>query len=440
MNRKFAAIAAAAVMLITAAGCSDNGDDSSEATSATNSSTTASAQGSGSDSPSQSLPTGLSVLTSGTSPDTVVATVDGHEDMNVTFGEFMKEYKYRLAGYQITDDTDPMYASTLQSEREYIINYLINEEIMYKKFEELGFTLTDEDNAQIDADTEAGVEGIKQSLKQRIKDTELLSEEDLDKRVEEEYEKLLADCGLTYDDIRYWQQTIVVQQKLTEHVNKDYVYDPDNTEQQMEDLIQTARNSYKENPAAYDATSYAALWIPEGSRAVKHILVKFDDETVQKIVTLREEGKTDEADSLKNTKLEEISAKITEIEGYLNEGQDFETLMNKYSDDGDTTMTYIVCPDTEVYMEGFAETAFAIPEIGGTAACVTDYGWHMIKYVEEAVVTDDELKEYKEALHSYMEEQYISQNYGNAVKEWRTAYTFEIDRDTLLLAEESSNA
>ncbi len=438
MNRKLAAIAVAAVMLMTAAGCSDNGDSSSDGSSATSATTS---QGSTSgNTPSQGAPTGLSVLTSETPLDTVIATVEGHEDMNVTFGDFLKEYKYRLAGYQITDDNDPMYATSLQSEREYIVNYLINESIMYKKFEELGFKLTDDDNARIDSDTEAGVEGIKQALRQRIKDSELLSEDELAKRVDEEYDKMLVDCGLTYEDIRNWQKGIVVQEKLTEHINSEYVYDPANTEQQVEALIKDARESYAADPANYDPNSMASLWIPEGSRAVKHILLKFDDESVQKIITLRGEGKNDEADKLVDEKISEMSAKIAEVEGYVNEGQDFDTLMSKHSNDGDTTMTYIICPDTQMYMEGFAETAFAIPEIGGTAACITDYGWHMIKYIEEAVVTDTELQEYKEALHKYMEEQYRSQNYGNAMKEWRTAYTFEIDRDTLLLAEEDTQA
>lgn len=433
MNRRLAAIAAAAVMIMTATAC--KGGDESSASSGT-SDTGSSSVASGA--PSQAVTQGLSVLSSGTALDTVVATVEGHEDMNVTFGDFLKEYKYRLAGYQITDDTTEMYASVLQEEREYIINYLINERIMYKKFEELGFTLTEEDNAQIDADTAAGIESIKESLRQRIKDTELLSEEELDKRTEEEYEKMLADCGLTYDDIRSWQQTIVVQEKLTEYVNTEYAYDPAPTEQQVEALIESAKSSYAEDPASYDASTMASLWIPEGSRSVKHILLKFEDETMTEITTLRDEGKNDEADALREEKIAEMSAKIDEVQGKVEAGEDFDLLMSTYSDDGDTTMTYIISPDTEIYMDGFAETAFAIPELGGTAVCVTDYGWHMIKYTEDAVVTDDELQAYKDSLHEYMEEQYLSQNYGTAIKEWRTEYSFEIDRELLMLAEDET--
>ncbi len=427
-------------MLMTAAGCSDNGGSSGAESTATSASSTSSQAGGETSAPAPSMPSGLSVLTSGTPLDTVVASVEGHEDMNVTFGDFLKEYKYRLAGYQITDDTNEMYASSLQSEREYIVNYLINEKIMYKKFEELGFSLTDEDNARIDADTEAGVESIKEALRQRISATELLEESELDKRVEEEYNKILADCGLTAEDIRNWQKAIAVQSKLTEYVNSEYVYDPTDTEEQIAALIKQAQDSYTSDPASYQPDAMASLWVPEGSRTIKQILVKFDDEAIEEITALRSEGKDADADALRTAKLEEMSDKINEVQGYVDEGQDFAELMSKYSNDGDTTMSYIICPETELYMEGFAETSFGIAEIGGTAVCITDYGWHLIKYIEEAVVTQDELQDYKESLHKYMEEQYISQNYGTAIKEWRAAYSFTIDRDTLLLAEENTDA
>ncbi len=431
MNRRLSAITAAAIMLLSLAGCTDSAGSASPE-SGTSSDTTSNVTS------SPVVTAGASVLTSGTPLDTVVALIDGHEDMNVTFGDFLKEYKYRLAGYQITDDTQEMYASVLQEEREYIVNYLINERIMYKKFEELGFTLSDEDNKQIDEDTAAGIAGIKESLKQRIKATELLSEDELNARAEEEYEKMLAECGLTYEDIRGWQKAIVVQTKLTEHLNAEYTYDPAPTNAQVDTLIEEAKSRYAADPANFDATATASLWIPEGSRYVKHILLKFDDEVVTEITALRDEGKNTEADALRDEKLADMSAKISEVQGKVDAGENFDQLMSIYSDDGDTTMSYIISPGTEMYMDGFAETSFSIPEIGGTAVCVTDYGWHMIKYTEDAVVTEDELQAYKDFLHEYMEEQYLSKNYGTAMKEWRTEYTFNIDRSTLMLADDST--
>lgn len=435
MNKRSIAIAAAIVMMLSMAACSDK-DGASSDTSGTSAPT---------GNVSQVETSGASVLSADIAMDTPVASAvlnGGTEDaaLKVTFLDFIKEYKYRLAGYQITDDSAEPYASVLADEREYIVNYLINEKIMYKKFTELGLTISADEEAKIDSDTEAGIEQIKAQIKARIEQAELLPDEELAQKVEAEYTKLITDCGLTYDDIRNWQKSIVVQTKLTEHLNAEFVYDPTNTEQQVEALIESAKSSYEADHSSYNMDAMKSLWIPEGSRNIKHILLKFEDDVMTEISTLRSEGKTAEADALRDAKIAEMSDKISEVEGKVAAGEDFSELMDKYSDDGDTTISYLIVPGTAVYMDGFAETALSISEIGGTAVCVTDYGWHIIKYIEDAKVSDEDIKTYKDSLHAYMEEQYRSQNFGNAMKEWRTEYTIEIDRDLLLLGEETTEA
>ena len=431
MNKRTAAIAAALVMILSMAACSDTEESSSSEVSGTSAPA-------GTVTPAETA--GASVLSSGTAYDTVVAYADGHEDMNVTFLDFLKEYKYRLEGYQITDDSAEPYASVLTSEREYIVNYLLNEKIMYKKFEELGLTITEEENAQIDADTESGIADIKTALKSRIEGADQLSEEELAQRAEEEYEKLLSNCGLTYDDIRRWQESIVVQNKLTEYINAEFVYDPTNTEQQVEAIIASAKSSYEADPSSYSMDSMQGLWIPDGSRYIQHILLKFEDDVITEISTLRDEGSDANADALRDEKIAAMSEEISEVEEKVAAGGDFAELMNQYSDDGDTTISYLIVPGTTVYMDGFAEAALSIEEIGGTAVCVTDYGWHIIRYTEPAKVSEEDLQAYKDSLHAYMEEQYRSQNYSTAMKEWRSEYTLVIDRDILLLGEETTEA
>ncbi|MBQ9946806.1 MAG: hypothetical protein IJO91_00320, partial [Oscillospiraceae bacterium] len=158
-KKKILALMAAAAMLLSFTACNNNSTSSegTESTSQTTSDGAAAAEG--------------SVLTADIPADKVIAEIKDHPEMNVTFGEFIKEYKYYLASYGITNDTDPMYASSFQSRREYIVNYLINEEVMRKKFEELGLSLSAEDEAQIDTDTETGIESIKSTLKTQISAT-----------------------------------------------------------------------------------------------------------------------------------------------------------------------------------------------------------------------------------------------------------------------------
>ncbi len=440
---------AAAVMLISCTACSGGTESSSDGSSASDtgmSSDTSSGSGTGTGDAVQSVPApGTSVLTSDTPLDTVVVAVEGHEEMNITFGDFLKEYKYYLAGYQITDDVNSIYASTLTNQREYIANYLINEEILEVKFAELGLSLTDADIERIDSDTAAGIEGMKESLKERVKaslaEGETLTDDEIASRAEEEYTKLLADCGLAEDDLKEWQKSIVMQEKLTDHLNKDFTYEYSETEKQVATLIEDAKKAYEADNADYDPDSLRSLWIPDGSREVQHILIGFDTETAGEISTLRAGDDDAGADKLREEAVEALSDKIAEVEGKIAAGEDFASLMKEYSDDTDTSAVYIIAPGTKMYADGFAETSLAIAEIGGTDVCVTDYGYHIIKYTDDAVVTDEDIKSYTDSLHKYLEEAYLSQNFGNAMKEWRTEYTFTIDRETLMLAaEETSEA
>lgn len=428
MNRKnFMALAVAAVMLLSFTACNNN----------TESTDTQTSQGT-----SQTAPTGASVLTADTAADTVIATLKGDVEKDILFGDFLKEYKYYLSAYNITDDNDPNYASILTSRREYIVNYLINEVIMQTQFEKLGLSLTDEENKQIDKDTEAGAASIKETLKMKIQaslaEGETLSDEELATKADEAFDKLLADCGLSYDDFRNWQKSIVVQNKLSAEVNKDYSMERSEADAQAEKLIADIQSSYKEDPSTYNADTMCDLWIPEGARNIRHILIRFDEDTTSKINALRLEKKDEEADKLREEKLSDINAEVSEVQKKLDEGGDFAALMKEHSDDGDTSRSYLIVPGTTAYMDGFAETALAISEVGGISTCVTDYGYHFIEYTSDAVVSETAKKEYIDGLYDYLVEANKTKNFSEAMTTWRSEYTIEIDRDILLLAEEDT--
>ncbi len=428
-SKKILAALAASVMLFSATACQSGGDSSNS--NVTSGSTTA--------------PAGTSVLNSDISADTAVASFEGHDDMNVTFGEFLKEYKYYLYQYSITDDSDPNFAEMLQGQREYIINYLINEKIAEKKFYKYGLTLTDEELAQIDADTKAGIENLKTNsltplVKYSLAEGEELTDEELARKVEEKYQEMLSTCGISEEDFKGWQKAIVLQNKLTEYLNKDYVYDPNEAITQLETIVENAKQAYENDPSSYNPDSLASVWIPEGSREVQQILIGFDSDSLSEIQALRREGKDSEADALVEEKLDGLNGKIKEVEDKLAAGEDFSALMKEYSDDTDTSAVYIVTPGTEMYVSSFTECAFDIPSVGESGTCVSDYGYHILKYTAEAVVTEDEYNAYLDNMHSYLENAHRSQNLSNATKEWREEYKFTIDRDALLLAEENTEA
>lgn len=434
-----AALTAAAIITTSFAGC--NGSTSSDG----GSSATDSTSSGGVDMSGIATGDGRSVLTEDIAADTVIASASlGDTKIEITFGDFIKEYKYYLASNGIADDVNTFYASMLQERREYIVNYLINERVIKTKFGELGFTLSEEDKAQIKADADASIEGIKSSLSQAISansaEGESLTEDELKAKTEEQFNNLLTSCGLTIEDMYGWQESAHIQNILNQHINKDFELDYSEAENQVTKVIADAKAMYEKDPASYDPTAYQSVYIPEGSRYIKHILLKFEDGVFEEISALREEGKDADADALREGKVAELQSKIDIVEGKVASGEDFDALMSEYSGDGDTTVSYLISPNTGLYMDGFAECAMAIAELNGTDSCVTDYGYHIIKYVSDAVVSDDEIKETTEGIYQYLIEATQAQNFSQSVKEWREAYSFEIERDILLLAEESETA
>lgn len=437
MNKKrIAAFLAAAILLTGCAKTADTSSDSSTAVSEPQTAETENAATKESETAEneESAPT---VLSDGYADlDTVIASGDKGEP--VTFGEFIKEYKYFLSAYGMTDDTNENYADILTQRREYTVNYLINAKIISDKFAEYypeGFS--EEELAQIQQDHEQNMNSILASFGAGVySENNEISQEDLLAQAQQKLDEVMEYCGLTEDDFYSWERETAEQTKVMEYVTSDVSVERSEAEEQTAAAANTARESYESDPAGYDADSNANVFIPEGSRNIKHILLKLSDEDIQQIYQLRNEGKDDEADALREEKLAELSDKLSEVQGKIAEGEDFETLMAEYSGDGDVTATYLITPGTERYMEGFAETALAIPEVGGTDACATDYGWHIIKYIEPAVLSEEDYQKTVDEFLSYLIESRRNEKFSDAVKQWREEYNYTIDRELLLLGAE----
>ena len=128
INRIIAAVTAAAVIL-SFSGCSV----SSSSSSGSSQTSTAEAQTSTSESVGTEQSTAeaepvKSVLDSGVSEDLVVAKpTNGAEGMEITFGDFLREYRYFLERSGYDNDTDPANALTISSARQEIIDAIIED-------------------------------------------------------------------------------------------------------------------------------------------------------------------------------------------------------------------------------------------------------------------------------------------------------------------------
>lgn len=271
LTKTLAAVTAAAVILSSTA-CSiksTSSTDSSAVTAESSGTENSSAAESTAQSAETSEPEPVpSIAESGTAADAVAASPsNGAEGMDITFGDFLREYKYFLERSGYENDTDGSNADTIKQARQQIIDAIIEDRIVRAKFADYGMTLSDEEEADIHSQVESGIESIKTTLKSTLASADdTLTDEELTAQAEEKFQKILDDCGLTMDNLYAWQEITAMKQKLTDEIGKDAVYSYEQAEEQMSTLIDSLKSQYESDPAAFYGQTYANIWIPEGSR------------------------------------------------------------------------------------------------------------------------------------------------------------------------------
>ena len=435
LRKTIAALTAAAVILSTTACTIKSAETSDSSTSSAASGSTAESgastaeAGTGDTTEAEPVP---SIAESGTPADTIAATPgNGAEGMDITFGDFLREYKYYLERSGYDNDTDGANADTIKQARQQIIDAIIEDRIVRAKFAEYGMSLSDEEEADIHSQVESGIASIKDSLKSTLSSADSsLTDDQLTEQAEQKFQDILDDCGLTMDVLYGWQEITAMKQKLTDEVGKDAVYTYEQAEEQMNTLIESLKSQYESDPATYYGQTYANIWIPEGSRAVKGILVGFNSTVYSLMQQLRSANRNDDADEYRQDKLADIQDKYDEIMAKINAGEEFDKLMEEYGEDGGNG-TFLVTPGTEVYGKEFEECAMGIEKPGDVETAVTDFGYYIVKYVDEVTVNDDTLKASTQDLQAYLLQNEKSKLYSEEYEKWKNEYNFDISTDIL---------
>lgn len=377
-------------------------------------------------------------------PDEIVARAtvgDNLDDLSVTYGEFEQEYLYYLKAGGIEDDTAASVAEICKQRRETIINNLIAEKIILKKAHQFNVdTISDDELKELD-------EQFEKDYEQQIKyvgenaeaygyksdsstdSAESRTEEEIKKIGEEIFSKILEDSNMSIDILKQWGKNSLIGQKLVEELGKEV--NRSEAEKAVNEGIEDAKELYKSDVASFERSTYTQIYIPEGSRMIKHILLGFSDDDMRQIQTLRTDGKDGEADTFRAQKAAELADKISEVEKKLDDGEDFMKLVKEYSMDADATAAnpdgYLVVPNGKSYMEEFQKTAMEIENVGERKNCVTDYGVHIMVYASEAKVDPDDLS----AIIDNELVQLRQEHYYRRVADWKDEYKFEIEYDKL---------
>lgn len=385
------------------------------------------------------------------------------EDMDITYEMFRKEYAYFLVNKGITNDTDETAAASCKEQRGAIINYLINEKIILSKAKEMGlYELTEEEQAEAEKDYDEKIAqyvgifgdqaelelisknpggGTAQSGAEGSETSEpSMTEEEKEEIGNKKLDEMLDKCGMTRDDLLRWSQSSKITEKLQEKLGEAVTME--DAEREFKGVQEIAQQLYKEDMSSYTSGSYDQIWLPDGSRLIKHVLLGFDDDVRQEIYNLRLDGKDEDADKKRAEAAEALKSKQEEVEKKLDDGTKIEDLIKEYSADKGGSEAYpdgyTVIPNGTSYMEEFQKAAFVPEKIGDRTTCVTDYGVHIMVYAGDAKLSEEIVRSFTE----YLLTQLRSKEFSDRMREWTEEYAYEIDYDALRLddpsAEESS--
>lgn len=380
-------------------------------------------------------------------PETVVAhptNGENDEDMQITYERFRKEYWYVLLNSEIHDDTnlDEYLDAQCKAQREQTIQYLINEKVIVHKAKELGVNeLTAEEQADADKEYDDLVAALINKWGETAaaelaasetsgEDPEAsapeISDEEKERLGKEKLDQMLEDCGMTYDDLKWWSESTRIADKLYDAITEDI--SQSDVDKGFEEYVEEAKSMYANYKSYYFQMGYSDAWLPEGSRLIKHVLLGFDEEKLQEIHSLRVDGKDEEADKLREEEAAKLEEKRQEVEQKLDDGAKIDDLIAEYSADKAGSEAYpdgyTVVPDDTRWMSEFTKGAFVPEDIGERTVVVTDYGVHIMIYAGNAKVSDSKVEQIKNTL---ILPNLKNDKYKKTVNEWIEEYAYEID-------------
>ena len=303
--------------------------------------------------------------------------------------------------------------------------------------------------------------------------------EEITDEMRAEAEKYWTDNGFSREAYAESLQKDAINEAVYEYVTKDIAVTDEDIQAEYETLLSENQESYT-NDRTYNSDRNAGVtiaWNPEGYRAVKHVLIKFNDEqsalysdlqsqldslnaekdaivAAQTATEAPEAEATAEATEETETAepeeteaplrtLEEVNADIaacaTEVEALyaqlmptaeevvaaFNAGTSFDELIAKYNEDpGMTneptaTIGYAVSADSTTWDPAFTEGAMSIAEVGQISEPVRgSYGIHIIYYMSDVTPGEVALDEIHDGVAEVALSDKIAATYDEQVAAW----------------------
>lgn len=338
------------------------------------------------------------------------------------------------------------------------LNMLAEGLALSQKAEELGLSLTEEEMAEVETESQASFDEMVQSYMESYGVDEATAEQAMENQ------------GYSLEILRYLGERNAVEEKLYDHVVADVSVGEEEIQASYDELVATAQQTYADNPGQYgsDVSMGSTIYVrPEGYRYIKNLVIALPEETQTQVTELENElyqamqnqyyyqdmlsyqGPSMDAETLLrynnlvDTYTQEIANLQTQIDNQINtgkqqvlaqaeevlalcqaEGADFDALMEEYNDDTVTDESilangYPVCAESATYVAEFTDAAMALQAVGDISGLVeTDYGYHILMYAGDVEPGVTPLEEVHDAIADDLLAQKQSDAYEAAYQQW----------------------
>ncbi len=333
-------------------------------------------------------------------------------------------------GYDESYLSDPKNKESVDTMKKSILDQMVSEEAAYQYAIANGMDLTDAEKQEAQDSLNETIESYKTNIRDAV---EKDAESDPSINVEEEIAKREADQLAKYQDPAYIQGTIRYQviEKFADSIaatvnvteadaKERYDLEVENQKNMLDNVAMLEFNAQMGNP------QYV---YPEGTKAVKNLLIKIPDDKQTAISTLRSGGNDADADATLQEELAKIKSKADEVLAKVKAGEDFDALLEEYGEDTGMTSEpyktkgYYVYPGNTQYVQSFTDASLALQNVGDTTDLVaSDFGYHIIKLIaipDQVVPFDDVKEDLIATLQSSEEQNAIQQKENELVEEYK---------------------
>lgn len=298
-----------------------------------------------------------------------------------------------------------------------ILDSLIEEELVKQKTAAAGHVVNDEIRGQAKEEFEQTIEDHAEKLKEQA-DEDADPNTDYLQLAKDDMKEYLESANITEEEFIEESAEYIAIQNYLDKLTDDLTVD----DKEIEEYYQKELDSQLKYPSMTAYYSSVPIVTEPAMRRVKHILIKLPDEDTKSIQALRQEDKDDEADELREEKLEGLQTKAEAVFAEAKSNKDFESLIVKHGEDPGMKEEeykdgYTMYRDSGMYEE-FLTASFELKEGEISELIATDVGYHIIKAYEATEDVIAPLEDVKEEIRTALLNKKKSEKTDELIKEW----------------------